>query len=158
MEKKINLKPRLILLFGRICSGKSSYMKDKKRLVVSDIVRQLINSTDRTQLQNTMHLDEQIGNSICAYIRTAFDSWNFDELVVDGIRQVSIVHQVLENFQDAELIWLEVPTEERKRRYENRKDKKDIEPFEIADNKPIEIECQRIFDVFGNELTIINNF
>lgn len=153
-----SLKPKLILLFGRICSGKSSYMKDKKRLVVSDIVKQIINSTDRSQLQNTMHLDEQIGNAICAYIKTAFDSWNFDKLVVDGIRQVSIVYQVLEFFPNAELIWLEVPTEERKKRYENRKDIRDIEPFDIADNKPIELECQNIFSMFKDRLTIVNNY
>ena len=56
------------------------------------------------------------------------------------------------------MVWLEVPVEERKRRYENRKDIKDVESFEIADNKPIELECQRIFDTFKDKLTIINNY
>jgi hypothetical protein len=77
---------------------------------------------------------------------------------VDGIRQVSIVNKVLEYYPAAELIWLEVPVEERKRRYENRKDVKDVELFEIADNKPIELECQNIFSTFRDKLTIINNY
>jgi hypothetical protein len=83
---------------------------------------------------------------------------NEEEIVVDGIRQVSILDRVLNAYPEAELVWLEVPTEERKRRYEARKDIKDVEPFEVADNKPIELECQRIFSTFRDKLTIINNY
>jgi hypothetical protein len=83
---------------------------------------------------------------------------NREHIVVDGIRQVSIVDRILSAYPDAELVWLEVPVEERKRRYDNRKDVKDVEPFEIADNKPIELECQKIFDTFRDKLTIINNY
>ena len=82
---------------------------------------------------------------------------NREHIVVDGIRQVSIVSRVLSVYPDAELTWLECPTEERKRRYENRKDAKDTQPFEIADNKPMELECQTIYSIFKDRLTIINN-
>lgn len=152
-----SLKPKAILVFGRICSGKSEYrIKDRVgRVYVSGIVRGLVWNQDRNALQNTMHLDNQIAERILK----AFEDMNHtSEIIVDGIRQVSIVNKVLEVYPDAEMVWLEVPTEERKRRYENRKDIKDIEPFEVADNKPIELECQNIFSTFKDRLTIVNNY
>ena len=133
-------------------------MKDVHRLVVSDIVKQIVSSSNRDALQNSMHLDNRIAQAIIYHILGLFDHDYPDHIVVDGIRQVSIVDRVLETFPYAEMIWLEVPVEERKRRYENRKDAKDVQSFEIADNKPIELECQRIFDTFKDKLTIINNY
>lgn len=132
-------------------------MKDAERIVVSDIVRGIIKSSSREELQNTMHLDLSITAGIIEQIGGLFKK-EVSEIVVDGIRQVSIVELVLAHFPDAELVWLEVPVEERKRRYENRKDTKDVELFEIADNKPIELECQNIFSTFRDKLTIINNY
>lgn len=149
-----SLKPKVTLVFGRICSGKGSYMKDHPyRVVVSDVVRSIINTSNRDALQNTMHLDNRIAESIIEAAGQMKDA-----IIIDGIRQVTIVDRVLTTFPDAELIWLEVPVEERKRRYENRKHVKDVEPFEVADNKPIELECQNIFNTFKNKLTIINNY
>jgi hypothetical protein len=153
-----SLKPKVTLVFGRICSGKGSYMKDTHRLVVSDIVKQIVSSTNRDVLQNSMHLDNRIAQAIIYYITGLFDQSYQDHIVVDGIRQVSIVDRVLETFPQAEMVWLEVPYDERKRRYEARKDVKDVESFELADNKAIELECQRIFDTFKDKLTIINNY
>ncbi len=148
---------KVTLLFGRICSGKSTYSWNGYRVVVSNIVKGIIKSSSRAQLQQSMHLDDQIASSILHVT-----SWVLCEtgqpVLIDGIRQVSIVEKVLEKYPDAELVWLEVPTEERKRRYENRKDAKDVEPFEAADNKPIELECQKIFTTFQDKLTIINNY
>jgi hypothetical protein len=153
-----SLKPKVTLLFGRICSGKGSYLKDvDKRFVVSDIVKNIISSSNRDALQNSLHLDSQIGTTLINNIYIASMA-NREHIVVNGIRQVSIVDRILNAYPDTELIWLEVPVEERKRRYENRKDVKDVEPFEIADNKPIELECQKIFDTFKDKLTIINNY
>jgi hypothetical protein len=86
-----------------------------------------------------------------------FYAEQYPHVVVDGIRQSSIVDFVLKEFPDAELIWLEVPVRERKRRYEARKDVKDVELFEVADNKPIELECQKIYSIFKDKLRIINN-
>lgn len=122
------------------------------RVVVSDIVRSIINTTNRDALQNTMHLDNRIAESIIEAASA------HDAIIIDGIRQVTIVDRVLSAFPDAEMIWLEVPVEERKRRYEHRKAVKDVESFEVADNKPIELECQKIFDTFKDRLKIINNY
>lgn len=151
-------KPKVTLVFGRICSGKGSYMKDAdKRIVVSDIVKGIISSTNRDALQNSLHLDNQIGTTLINSIYIASMACR-EQIVVDGIRQVSIVDRVLSMYPDAELVWLEVPEEERKRRYESRKDIKDVEPFEVADSRPIELECQNIFSTFKNRITIINNY
>ena len=145
------------MVFGRICSGKSQYrIKDKVgRTFVSNIVRALVESSDRDKLQNSMHLDDQIAKKILEGPELMEHT---EEIIIDGIRQVSIVNKILEVYPDAEMIWLEVPVEERKRRYEARKDVKDVESFEIADNKPIEFECRNIFSTFKDKLTIINNY
>ena len=146
---------KLTLLFGRICSGKSSLYKDSYRIIVSNLVRGIINSASREDLQNTMHLDNKIAESVIRTIDYIIDE--HPHVVVDGIRQASIVEKVLEHYPNAELVWLEVPVQERKRRYEARKDAKDVESFEIADNKEIELECQNIYRIFKEQLRIINN-
>ena len=154
MENKAKIK----LVCGRICSGKGSYGQPATRIVVSDVVRHLIKSTDRNKLQETLHLEDLIANKIIELLDNAIKTDWDSVYIVDGIRQVSIVEKVLEHYPDAELIWLEVSTEERKRRYEARKDIKDVEPFEIADNKNIELECQRIYHTFRDRLLIVNNY
>lgn len=147
---------KLTFLFGRICSGKSSYKPEAFRIVVSDIVRDIIKSSDRSQLQDTMHLASRISSAIARVIDTAY--LNYDEIVVDGIRQPEIVQDLIKVYPHAELVWLSVPKEERKRRYEARKDSKDTEAFEVADNKPIELECEKISWMFSNKLTVVNNY
>lgn len=147
---------KVTLLFGRICSGKSSFMPDTKRVVVSNIVRGILETTDRSKLQESMHLDLEIARSICVNLYHYAEQ--YPHVIVDGIRQRSIVNFVLKEFPDAELVWLEVPTYERRRRYEQRRDTKDVESFEIADNKPIELECQKIFTTFKDRIKVIENY
>lgn len=146
---------KITLLFGRICSGKSTMYPDAKRIVVSNIVKGILETTDRDKLQDSMHLDLEIAKSICMNLYHYAEQ--YPHVVVDGIRQSTIVDFILAEFPDVEMIWLEASTEERKRRYESRKDKKDVQPFEIADNKPIELECQNIFTIFKDRLQIIHN-
>ena len=132
-------------------------MKDAdKRIVVSDIVKHIISSNNRDALQNSLHLDSQIGTTLINAIYIASMA-SREQIVVDGIRQVSIVDRVLSMYPEAELVWLEVPVEERKRRYEARKDTKDVESFELADNKAIELECQKIYSIFKEQIKVINN-
>lgn len=160
MEKtEVVLKPKVILLLGRICSGKGSYMKGEgTRIVVSDVVKSIVNSSSRDLLQNSMHLDSRIAENLIILINRALETTSNSPVIVDGIRQISILHQILTNFPDANMVWLEVPTEERKRRYEARKDKRDVESFEVADNRPIELECEKIFNTFRDKLTTIHNY
>lgn len=151
---------KVTLLFGRICSGKSSYRSDEliPRVVVSKLVRSVIadHAATRDQLQDTMHLDNLIADSIIQCIDIYEASYGRG-VIVDGIRQVSIVEKVLEVYPNAELVWLDVPEEERRRRYESRGDAKDVEPFDIADNKAIELECQKIYETYKDRLVIVNN-
>ncbi len=146
---------KITYLCGRICSGKSTYRSEVRRLMVSDIVRNVVRSNDREKLQNSMHLDEQIleGLSMCI----SYDmEMGVEELIVDGIRQPSILDKLTVMYP-GEVVWLEVPLEERKRRYEARGAEKDTEPFEVADNKVIELECQKIYSIFSKQLKVINN-
>ena len=152
----------IILVFGRICSGKSSFQTNAHRIVVSDIVRKLINSNDRSQLQNTQHLDEQIAEEILRQMESydylmSHELLRVHNIVIDGIRQPSIVEYILERFPEAHLIWLDVPQEVRRRRYETRNAEKDTESFDQADNRPIELEGQKIFSIFEDRMEIIYN-
>jgi cytidylate kinase len=153
---------KVTLLFGRICSGKTSYKPNAYKVIVSRLVKGIIAeyapTATRDQLQDTMHLDDKIAESILMVTDYAVNLYKYSEVVIDGIRQISIAEKILEHYPDAELVWLEVPVEERKRRYESREDVKDVELFEVADNKPIELECQKIFSTFTDKLTIINNY
>lgn len=152
----------VILVFGRICSGKSSFQARAHRIVVSDIVRKLINSNDRAQLQNTQHLDEEIAKEIILQVEDyqhhmRNDLLDTHNIIIDGIRQSSIVEYVLERLPDASMVWLDVPEETRRRRYETRNAEKDTESFDVADNRPIELECQKIFGIFKDQMDIVYN-
>ncbi len=147
---------KITYLCGRICSGKSTYRPEARRLMVSDIVRNVVNSNDRERLQNSMHLENDILHGLAMCIDYDIEM-GVEELIIDGIRQPSILER-LSAVYPGEVVWLEVPLEERKRRYEARGAEKDTEPFEVADNKPIELECQNIYDTFKTKLFIINNY
>jgi dephospho-CoA kinase len=155
-------KPEVILVFGRICSGKSTFQSQSYRIVVSNIVRDLMQTDDRSVLQNSLNLDERIAEEIVGCIdalTTAIERELIVDkpIIVDGIRQSSIVDYVLQWYPESEMVWLDVPENKRKQRYEARKDGKDTEAFEIADNKPIELECQKIYETFKDKLQIIHN-
>jgi len=157
------MKAEVILLFGRICSGKSSFQASTSyRISVSNIVKDLIKSEDRTKLQNSLHLDERIAEEVVGVldaITTCVEKGIIKRrpIIVDGIRQSTIVDKILEWYPDSHLIWLNTSEHIRKVRYERRDDIKDTESFEVADNKPIELECQKIFSIFEERLEIINN-
>ena len=84
---------KITLLFGRICSGKSTMYSDAKRIVVSSIVKGILETTDRDKLQNSMHLDKEIAESICMCLHHYGEQ--YPHVVVDGIRQSSIVYHIL---------------------------------------------------------------
>jgi len=152
------LKHKITLIFGRICAGKAYYIGDRNKIVVSDIVREIVKASDRSALQNSMQFDAEIADKLIHEMVLDYGVRHNLEIFVDGIRQVSILERVLQVFPEAELVWIEAPTEVRKARYESRKDVKDIISFEEADNKPIELECQEIYNIFKENLTIINNY
>ena len=146
---------KITYLCGRICSGKSTYRPEARRLMVSDIVRNVVNSNDRERLQNSMHLENDILHGLAMCIDYDIEM-GVQELIIDGIRQPSILERLTAEYP-GEIVWLEVPLEERKRRYEARGAEKDTEPFEVADNKSIELECQKIYSIFSKQLKVVNN-
>ena len=156
-------KAEIVIVCGRICSGKSSFQAMSYRIVVSNIVRDLMNSNDRLELQKSMHLDHRIAKEILDILdatSTCIEKGIITRLpiIVDGIRQASIVDAILEQYPDTTLVWLDVPDRRREERYNKRGNSKDTESFKLADNKPIELECQKIFSIFKDKLQIINNY
>jgi hypothetical protein len=117
---------------------------------------------DRSVLQNSLDLDERIAEEIVGCIDALTTAIKRElivdkPIIVDGIRQSSIVDYILQWYPESGMVWLDVPENKRKQRYEARKDGKDTEAFEIADNKPIELECQKIYETFKDKLQIIHN-
>jgi hypothetical protein len=150
---------KVLFLFGEICSGKSTYEPEGKstRLTVSNVVKKLMQSEDREVLQKTRHMDTMIANEI------ANDLWHYDTfvfeskdttpdyLIIDGIRQGTIL-TVLESYIERshpywgiEYKWLDVDREERKRRFDARKDPKDTISFDEAEKRDNELGLSNLF-------------
>ncbi len=150
---------KVLFLFGEICSGKSTYEPEGKsvRLTVSNVVKKLMQSEDREVLQKTRHMDTMIANEI------ANDLWHYDTfvfeskdttpdyLIIDGIRQGTIL-TVLESYiqrshpyWSIEYKWLDVDREERKRRFDARKDPKDTISFDEAEKRDNELGLSNLF-------------
>jgi adenylate kinase family enzyme len=125
----------IILVSGRLCSGKGTYCSQlanklgKKHIVTSDIVKMISGFNKRSDLHTTKSLDQQIADELIRQIYA-----NDGEVIVDGIRQQSIIERILERFgeKNVELRWLHVDPEELERRFYDRADKKDDQDFETA--------------------------
>jgi hypothetical protein len=156
---------KVLFLFGEICSGKSTYEPEGKsvRLTVSNVVKKLMQSEDREVLQKTKHMDTMIANEI------ANDLWHYDTfifeskdttpdyLIIDGIRQATIL-TVLESYiqrshpnWSVEYKWLEVDREERKRRFDARKDHKDTLSFDEAEKRDNELGLSNLFRILKEQ-------
>ncbi|MND86224.1 hypothetical protein D3C80_781820 [compost metagenome] len=127
--------PQLILVFGRICSGKGTYCKSfpgYTQIVTSDIVRAVSKAQTRSAMQDTAHLDQEIAAGMVKAIQDVLDQGG--KVVVDGIRQKSIVAAVKSAFPqvDTKLVWLDVPQDILRQRYADRADKKDDQTFDDA--------------------------
>jgi hypothetical protein len=156
---------KVLFLFGEICSGKSTYEPQGKciRLTVSNTVKKLMQSQDREILQKSKHLDtviaEEIANDIWHYDTFIFDSDETtpDYIIVDGIRQLTILTQLQSFLQRVyprwtiEYKWLEVDREERKRRFEARKDPKDTLTFEQAEKRDNELGLSNLFRILKEQ-------
>ena len=156
---------KVLFLFGEICSGKSTYEPEGKsvRITVSNVVKKLMNSEDREVLQKTKHMDTMIANEL------ANDLWHYDAfvfeskettpdyLIIDGIRQGTIL-TVLESYIERshpnwgiEYKWLEVDREERKRRFDARKDHKDTLSFDEAEKRDNLLGLSNLFSMLKEQ-------
>lgn len=154
----INTK-RIVLLFGKICSGKSTYadalcyVTKAKRITVSDIVKRVSGKVSRSELQNTAHMDKEIALELIQEIK------KYDKVVIDGIRQYSIVIELAAEFDpfELDLIWLEVPDEVRRHRFYDRAISKDDITFEEADLRDEKLGLKELQDKLKDSYIIINN-
>lgn len=149
----------IVLVFGKICSGKStyadalSYVIKAKHITVSDIVKRVSGATTRSTLQMTQNLDEAIAVELVHEIE------KYGRVVVDGIRQKSIVDWLLKHFRsdDILMIWLEVPDEIRKYRFHDRVVSKDDISFEQADKRDAELGLLELQEALKKQYVTINN-
>lgn len=132
----------VILVYGKLCSGKGTFcgnFKNHHKIVTSDVVRKVSGETKRSGLHGTAQLDQVIADEIILQIQEQLS--NGTPVVVDGIRQKSIVDRTLSAFgvDNVEQIWLEVPNDELKRRFYSRGADKDDQEFETAYNRDEEL-------------------
>lgn len=117
------------LVCGNICSGKNTFCSQFKdtheHIVVSDIVRSIIKSTDRSTLQDTKHLADQIAIELVDSIDKAL--LRGKKVMIDGIRQMSLIWVVVNEYKkyDRSVIWLECDDDVLKQRYQDRSAQKD---------------------------------
>jgi len=150
---------KVVLLFGKICSGKSTYadalcyITKAKRITVSDIVKRVSGKISRSELQNTAHMDVEIIKELCAEIN------KYDKVVIDGIRQYSIVLDLSAEYglSEIDMVWLEVPDEIRKYRFHDRAISKDDITFEEADARDEKLGLKELAESLKKTYTIINN-
>ena len=152
---------KVVFLFGEICSGKSTYDTGQQsaKVTVSNVVRKLIQSEDREVLQNTAHLDKVIADELIESIFNIYHHCEgpLDTIVIDGIRQYSILAQMEQFLAHAlpttpiEYKWLEVDRDERKRRFEARKDPKDTLTFEEAEKRDNALGLSDLFRILKEQ-------
>jgi predicted kinase len=150
---------RIVLLFGKICSGKSTYadalcyVTKAKRITVSDIVKRVSGKVSRSELQNTAHMDQDICHELCQEIN------KYDKVVIDGIRQYSIVLGLAAEYglDNLDLIWLEVPDDVRRYRFYDRAISKDDITFEEADARDEKLGLLELQDKLKDSYIKINN-
>jgi dephospho-CoA kinase len=150
---------RIVLLFGKICSGKSTYadalcyVTKAKRITVSDIVKRVSGKASRSELQNTAHMDQDICHELCQEIN------KYDKVVIDGIRQYTIVMGLVSEYglENLDLIWLEVPDATRRYRFYDRAISKDDITFEAADERDEQLGLKELQDKLKDSYIIVNN-
>lgn len=127
-----NDKKDIVIVCGNISSGKGHYIAqyypDYKHIAVSSIVKELSQFQTRSELGTTAHLADAIVNRLKEAIGP------YDKVVVDGIRQISILEQLVDFYgpEIKNIIWLDVPEQTLKSRFEKRGSAKDDLSFEKA--------------------------
>lgn len=121
----------IVLVCGPICGGKSTFCKrlaektNFAHIPVSKIVASIVNSDDRSVLQNSTDYTDTICEVLDTQITDALDQTG--GVIVDGIRQPDILTYllVLYGIERITMIWIDPGVEERKLRWDIRAAKKD---------------------------------
>ncbi len=158
--------PRIVFISGRICSGKGHICTqlhfttpNSGHIIVSDTVRSIVKSGERQVLQNTAYMDKVIAHELGRRIDQQL-ALNCKLILVDGIRQLSIIEELNKSFHNVAYVWVDCPAEIRKQRYIARHSSKDssisFEDAELADDKLGLAEVETWFKTVGRA-TIVNN-
>lgn len=144
---------KIIAVCGPVCCGKTTWCSNHihrskgSYVKVSNIVKMLSKAQTRTELQNTKHLDMQIAEELHKLVDSLLKV--SDIVYIDGIRQLSIFKHLKEQYTDIELVWLEIPYEEREQRYNSRADSRDSDiNFIQADLQDFNLGLGEIKDYF----------
>lgn len=147
---------------GYICSGKSRYGKQNPEAItisVSGIIKEIIKANTRKELQATAHLDYDISQKLMDVVEGEFGQ----QLIIDGIRQVSIFNSVQVHLDQLGIewkcVWIEVPIEICKKRFEAKNDGKENISFEEAFERDKQLGLLDLKQLWKeNNCTIINNY
>lgn len=155
---------KVSIIIGEICSGKTTYsssFSEDCRIDVGFIVRSLTSIEERTFDQN---LDKDIIEALLQEIDLN-NVTGEPAIAIVGIRQVSILEAIMHHCEeigvDCEIIYLEVPVEIRKQRYEARRAAKDVSiEFDFADKQDKELGLYALIQYIKHrkETKIIQNY
>ena len=127
----------ITFICGQLCSGKTklaqaySSICKSHYIEVGDILRHIKQTSDRNILQNTKELFQEI--IFC--IKDVVGNQEDNNWVICGVRQ----KQIFEAFPGSAYIWLDVPEDVRKQRYETRSREGDERSFEEAEQGDINL-------------------
>ena len=122
---------------GQLCSGKTHYSKALAALVdgvfieVGDIVREIKQTSDRKQLQNSKELWVSITEELIKKMTLS----DVKQYIISGVRQ----KEILSRFPEATIIWIDCPKSERKKRYKQRAREGDSLTFKEAEQGDIDL-------------------
>lgn len=132
LTKPNNRPKQIVLVCGNLASGKGHYAQtyypDAEVIGVSSIVKELTNFKTRSELSTTANLDNVIANLLIERILNSPK----DQVVIDGIRQITIMHKLQRYFKDQikDVIWLDVDEKDRRERFSKRNSGKDDMSFD----------------------------
>ena len=122
---------------GQLCCGKTVFAKafanevDGVYIEIGNIIRQIKQSEDRKDLQNSKDLVHDIINELRSYEKEMFPK----AVIASGPRQV----QILKAFPESTKLWIECPRETRKARYSSRARKGDETSFDDAEKGDVDL-------------------
>lgn len=148
----------IVLVFGKLCSGKGTYCapftkKGFKHISTSDIAKRVSGAKTRGALQHTADAGPAIAQELVDIIG------RHDKVIVDGIRQPQIVDAIVARFgrNNIDMVWLDVPDDVRKARFEKRGAAKDDQSFEDADAGDAKLGLTKIEQKYKPQSTVIDH-
>lgn len=151
-------------IFGEICSGKSTFIKEKiegsyKLIELGQLVRDLYKTEERIFDAN---LDDYLSEKVLEMKeRDEHHSRGIDHYVIAGCRQVSLLKKLEKHFSDIERVYLKVPRDILRRRFSHRdaiKDRSSDFDNVIAGDVALGIDELKLYLLNEVDCIIINNY